>query len=70
MARYAVKIESTSLFGGSGTSTRYKDASNTAELNKVIKDAKDSVTAFRISVNGKVAYESKGSGAKKKWYKK
>jgi len=69
MAHYSIKVD---LLPGYGYSSNalYYDANTTKDLNTRIRDLKGMSAAYRISINGKVAYESKGSGAKKKWYKR
>lgn len=62
---YEVKIEMTP--GYPGVSTLYKKADTNAELARLIADAKYNVSAYRISVNGREAYERTGSGAKSRW---
>ena len=52
-----------------GVSSLYKKAETKQELNAIVTNAKDDVCAYRISIDGKTAYESQGSGARKRWFK-
>ncbi len=47
----------------------YKKADDRKQLNAIISDAKRTSAYYRISVNDIIQYESKGSGAKKRWYR-
>src|SRR6266446_1867183 len=46
----------------------YYDETSSKAYNARIKSVKDMTAAYRISLNGNPIYESRGSGAKKRWF--
>lgn len=66
MNKYTIKGDILPGHGYAGTAL-YRSANTQAELNKMVKSLKDNGAIYRISVNGISKFESKGSGAKRRW---
>ncbi len=64
-----MEISAEMLPGYPGVSVLRKQASSKKEADAIIANFKDNVFAYRISVDGNVAFESHGTGAKKRWFK-
>lgn len=53
---------------GYSVSALYREVATVQEQKNVIVEWKNVLAAYRISVNGTAIFESRGVGAKKKWY--